>query len=473
MRHLEKTGNINKTVVAAAVSAAEGDAALDGRQFLNHAHGQATPGAENGWLRAMFPRFLFLSWVVPAFALAASVKVPEDAVIAQPFVEQAQIVSRCPQELYAHQSSLRIVKGTGYAVYQCNEKTPEENKEGQIARLAIFDLQRPAETARWVDIAVPGESSGGITITGRFVSAPMLHRLNDDTLRIFFCSRGAGDANASSRVYFKDYTISTGALSELRQVRCTIAAQPERQRDLEEKAVQEHLDFLFGAGFGAQFAKGISTACDFVEADGQLYSTIQIKNSENGKTRLLTNVLMRSHDQGATWELLGAPDPRLLPGEIKILAEPALTVDAERIYLHLRSNVATTGYVLSKAAKADPYHFDAPVTKWTFGIGRPTLVDLGVPIGLVAMFTAPTVPTGPQTVTRNKCDVVCIDPTYTHYTKAFAVFDANAVNTPFLVRAGDDVYATYSTGRRHLLSKFGTSEIVFGKLPRAWFGEGR
>lgn len=423
----------------------------------------------------MVPRFLcrLLVLTLPLASLAAGVKVPEDAVIAQPFAEQAQIVSRCPQELYAHQSSLRIVKGIGYAVYQCNEKTPEENKEGQIARMAIFDIHRPTETARWVDIAGPGEASGGITITGRFVSAPMLHRLDDDSLRIFFCSRGAGDRNASSRVYFKDYTISTGALSDLKQVRCTIAAQTEPRRDLEEKAVQEHLDFLFGAGFGVQFAKGLSTACDFVEADGQLYSTIQIKNSEGGKTRLLTNVLMRSRDQGATWELLGAPDPRLLPGEIKILAEPALTVDVERIHLHLRSNVATTGYVLSQAAKTDSYHFDPPVTKWGFGIGRPTVVDLGAPIGLIAMFTAPTVQTGPQTVTRNKCDVVRIDPTCTQYTKAFAVFDVNAVNTPFLVRDGDEVYATYSTGRRHLLPKFGTSEIVFGKLSREWVGAAR
>ena len=407
-----------------------------------------------------------LALLSPTLVCAAPIKIPEDTVAARPFVEQAQIVSRCPQELYAHQSSLRIVQGIGYAAYQCNEKTPEENKEGQLARMAIFEIGNPAATAHWVDIATPGESSGGITLTGKFVSAPMLHRVSNDTLRIFFCSRGAGDQNPSSRVYFKDYTISIGKLTELRQARCTIAKQPETKVDLEEKAVQRHLDFLFGEGFGVQFSKGISTACDFIEADGQLYSTIQIKNSQNGKTLLLTNILMRSADHGATWELLGAPDPRLLPGEIKILAEPALTIDAKTIHLHLRSNVVTTGYVLSNASKADPYHFDTPVTKWTFGIGRPSIVDLGGSAGLLAFFTAPTVQTGPQTVTRNKCDAVRIDAACSQYQKAFAIFDPNAVNTPFFVHAGDDLYATYSTGRRHLIPKFGTSEILFGKLPR-------
>ena len=240
------------------------------------------------------------------------------------------------------------MKGIGYAVYQCNETTPEENKDGQIARMAIFNILNPTATAKWVDISGPGEASGGIITTGRFVSAPMLHRVDDDTLRIFFCSRIEGDPAPASRVLYKDYTISTGALSVLHQARCTIAKQPGTILDLSQDSVQQHLDFLFGSGFGTQFGRGISTACDFVEGDGQLYSTIQIKDSQDGKTRLLTNVLMRSADQGATWELLGAPDPRLLPGETKILAEPALTLDKNNIYLHLRSNIVETGYMLEQ-----------------------------------------------------------------------------------------------------------------------------
>jgi len=391
----------------------------------------------------------------------------DDSALSKTFVEQAQIVSQPATEQYAHQSSLRIVKGIGYAVYQCNESTPEENKSGQIARLAIFEITNPTATAKWVDISAAGDSSNGLMIGGKFVSAPMLHRLDDDTLRIFFTSRFAADPGPAFRVFYKDYTISTGALSGLHAARCTIAKQPEVVLDLTPDAIQRHLDFLFGAGVGAQFSSGLSTAGDFLPFDGQLYSTIQIKNSQEGRTHLLTNVLMRSADQGATWELLGAPDPRLLPGAIQILAEPALTQDANHIYLHLRSNVVETGYVLSKAAKSDLYHFDAPVTKWTFGIGRPAICDGGSPLGLVAMFTAPTVNMGPRTVTRNKCDVVRIDPTGTSYTRAFSLVDPDALNTPFMQLDHGEIYVTYSTGRRHLIPKFGTSEIVFSKLPRA------
>jgi hypothetical protein len=182
---------------------------------------------------------------------------------------------------------------------------------------------------------------------------------------------------------------------------------------------------------------------------------------------------MRSADQGSTWELLGAPDPRLLPGDtadaVKILAEPAMTQDGKSIFLHLRSNVAANGYVLSKANKSDLYTFDAPVTKWTYGIGRPAICDFGKPIGIVAMFTAPSVPMGGTTVTRNRCDVVRIDRAYGRYALAFSVVDYDAVNTPFIHPYNDEMYVAYSTGRRRLTPRFGTSEIVFSKLRREFF----
>lgn len=396
-------------------------------------------------------------------------RIPDGTVSSRSFVDQSQIVSKFTTEQYAHQSSLRIVKGIGYAVYQCNENTPDENKAGQVARMAVFNILNPTATAKWVDVAVPGEASNGITLAGKFVAAPMLHRFNDDTLRIFFTARGEGDEGSMTRAFYKDYTISTATLSGLHQMRCTIAKQPDKVLDLTQANVQAHLDFLFGDGFGSKFSKGISTACDFVEFDDQLYSTIQIKNSENGTTRLLTNILMRSADGGATWELLGAPDPRLLPNEVKILAEPAMTQDKTHIYLQLRSNVVETGYVLSKTLKSDLYHFDAPVTKWTYGIGRPTICDFGKPIGVVAMFTAQSVQMGGATVSRNKCDVVQISPGCTTYIRAFSIVDYDAVNTPFMQLYNDEVYVSYTTGRRRLLPKFGTSEIVFSKLRREFF----
>ena len=394
-------------------------------------------------------------------------ELPNAEISGRSFVDQAQIVSNYLTEQYAHQSSMRIVKGIGYAVYQCSEVTPEENKAGQIARMAVFNILNP--TAKWVDVAAAGDSTNGITIASKFVAAPMLHRLDDDTLRIFFTASGQGDAGSMTRVFFKDYTISTATLSGLHQACCSIAKQPDKVIDLTQTAVQSHLDFLFGSGFGESFAKGISTACDFVEFDDQLYSTIQIKNSEDGKTLLLTNVLMRSADQGATWELLGAPDPRLLSTEVKILAEAAITQDKEHIWLHLRSNVVESGYLLSKASKSDLYSFDTPIKKWTDGIGRPTICDFGRPIGFVAMFTAQSVPMGGAAVSRNKCEVVQIDSSHSRYKLAFSVLDYNAVNTPFMHRYNDEVYVTYSTGRRHLLPKFGTPEIVFSKLRREFF----
>lgn len=419
------------------------------------------------------PHRLFRLLSAALFALpchaASPIQPVSSAIASRSFVDTAQIVSRFTTEQYAHQSALRIVKGIGYAVYQANDLTPDENKAGQVARMAIFNILAPAATARWIDLSSAGDSSNDITIAGRFVAAPMLHQIGDDTLRIFFTSRIEGETEPLSRVFYKDFTISTGRLSGLHQARCTIARNPGETLDLTMPSVQRHLDFLFGPGVGATFAKGINPVCDFTDIDGQMYGTIQIKNSADGKTLLLTNVLMRSADKGATWDLLGAPDPRQLPGEIKILAEPALTHDKTHIYLHLRSNVVENGYVLSKTAKKDLYAFDAPVKKWTFGIGRPSICDFGKPIGVVAMFTGPTFQMGVDSFSRNSCDVVCIDRTYQSYTRAFSLLDANALNTPFMHFWQGDVYVTYSNGRRRLLPKFGTSEILFTRLRHELF----
>jgi len=410
-----------------------------------------------------------VAWLGVSFSHAEEAPPPLGEISARSFVDQAALISRYTTEQYAHQSSLKIVKGIGYAVYQCNETTPEENKPGQIARMAVFNILNPAATATWVDVAAAGESSNGLSLGGTYVSAPMLHVLNDQTLRIFFTGRFGGDPVSGYRIFYKDYDVSSGRLSGLMAVRCSIAKDAAQVMDLAVPAIQAHLDFLFGRGFGEQFAKGINTACDFLTFDGQLYSTIQIKNSEQGVTKLMTNVLMRSSDQGSTWELLGAPDPRQLKTEVKILAEPAMTEDNDFIYLHLRSNVLESGYVLSKVGKTDLYAFDEPVKKWTYGIGRPTIADFGKPIGMVAMFTAPSVPMGGASITRNTCDVVMIDRSYTRYRRAFSVTDYNAVNTPFMHLYHDEVYVTYSTGRRRLLPKYGTSEIVFSKLKREFF----
>jgi hypothetical protein len=64
-------------------------------------------------------------------------------------------VSRYTTERDAHQSSLRIVNAAGYTVYQCDESTPEENKEGQVARMAFFQILNPTAPARWVDVCAP------------------------------------------------------------------------------------------------------------------------------------------------------------------------------------------------------------------------------------------------------------------------------------------------------------------------------
>jgi hypothetical protein len=211
--------------------------------------------------------------------LAEPPDLPNPEISARAFVDQSQIVSKYTTELYAHQTSMRIVAGIGYVAYQCNETSVEENVAGEIVRLAIFNILNPTATAHWVDVALPGETSGDITITGKAVASPMLHTVDDDTLRLFFGVRLTGDSSPLHRILYRDYTISTGALSPLKQVRCTIAKKPGEQHDLALEAVQSHLSFLFGDEFGKQFAMGISNTCDMHEFDGALYSTIQMAAS--------------------------------------------------------------------------------------------------------------------------------------------------------------------------------------------------
>ncbi|MEZ0388569.1 MAG: hypothetical protein ACAI34_15965 [Verrucomicrobium sp.] len=387
--------------------------------------------------------------------------------VARAIVQGAQVISRMATERYAHQSSMRIIDDKGYVVYQANDGTPQENAAGQVARLAIFKLSDPAGTVRWVDISGPGDESGGIKLTGRFVSSPLLHSIDGKTLRCFFTGKAEGDTLSNERVLYKDYDLATDTLSGLKQVKCVIARKPEESHDLCAVSVQAHLEHLFGPGAGQKYGRGINPACDFLDIGGVLYSTIQIKNSADGKTLLMTNVLMRSVDHGATWELLGAPDPEKLATPVKILAEPAISHDAGHVYLHLRSNVVENGYMLSRASKEDLYTFDAPKTVWGYGIGRPNLLADNAGGGSVALFTAPTVNTGPQTLTRNKCDVVQITPGCAEYRRLFSIMDRNALNTPFMQASGEEIYIAYSSGRRRLIPKFGTSEIMLSRFNRS------
>lgn len=133
-------------------------------------------------------------------AKRATQKLPNGEVSSRSFVDQSALVSQFTVEQYAHQSSLRIVQGIGYAVYQCNEKTPDENKAGQVARMAIFNILNPTATARWVDIAAAGEASNGITLGGTFVSAPMLYAQDDKTLHLFHRTVGGGQGAGLSRL---------------------------------------------------------------------------------------------------------------------------------------------------------------------------------------------------------------------------------------------------------------------------------
>lgn len=174
-------------------------------------------------LPAFFRHLSLLAALVCTCFAAEPTQRPDGDVSSRSFVDQAQIVSNYQTELYAHQSSLRIVQGIGYAVYQCNESTPEENKAGQVARMAVFNILNPTATAKWIDIAKAGDSSGGITLGGTFVSAPMIHSLGEETLRIFFTGRLDGDPVSAYRAFYRDYHIATATLSELHPLRCTIA----------------------------------------------------------------------------------------------------------------------------------------------------------------------------------------------------------------------------------------------------------
>ena len=125
---------------------------------------------------------------------AEKLNLPNGQVSARSFVDQSQIVSKFTSELYAHQCSMRIVGGIGYVAYQCNEATTAENATGQVVRMAIFNILNPTVSVKWVDVASPGEASGGIAISGLFVASPILHAIGDDRIRIFFSSRRAATA---------------------------------------------------------------------------------------------------------------------------------------------------------------------------------------------------------------------------------------------------------------------------------------
>jgi hypothetical protein len=419
------------------------------------------------------------------------------AIYGRSFVDTAVPISKYLPELYAHQSALCVINDIAFVVYTANETSEiENNNNNQKVRLSIFHIIERISTI--IDVAVAGESSGGITISSNaIIGGGQLTKVNNTTIRIFFNARkSGGDVGNQFRILYKDYTISNsatgaGSLGVLKQPLCTLKNDPVTQYELTLANVVEQMKLLFGATDGAKYGTGISMPSTIVYipeyngsgvlVDETWWSAVQIKDI-NTSIGWQTCVLMRSKDGGNLWELLGAPNPADTTVGKAIFAEAALIVTDTEVVMLLRGNKnyisdpETEGTIIMKADVTDLYSFDylssPPVSKHPFGIGRPAVLNAGVPFGLIALLPAETLNLGSSVThsntSRNKMYVVSISDDYLTWEILFSVLKYESAHTPAMYLYKDNIYVTWSTSDKRL-GVNGASQINFSKLQRTSF----
>ncbi|AEI51030.1 sialidase family protein [Runella slithyformis] len=381
-------------------------------------------------------------------------------VYGETFVNTALPVSKFETETYAHSSYIKIINNTCYVLYMCNDKENFEGGINQKIRLSTFNLLMPTQKTI-TEIAQPSQTSGSFTLDNMGLQVPNMLQISQDTLRLFF----RGSVSKNRTILYRDYSLTTGALTNFKTVKATIARN-QSIVPLNLLNVYAHLDYLFGPGHGIGEIQDFFMTSEIEKIDDALYSVISV-GSGLGKTT--TSILVKSTDNGATWSFLGAPDPRFLPGTnsmvTKYMWEGAITSSSTEIYLFCRS--VNNGITLTKANKSNLYNFTIPIKIWNTGNAKPLVFNYPG-IGLIGLFESSSSIEPNLLSNRTALDVVRISNNYSAFTKLYTISDYSGIHTPSYCLYNNEIFISY-TGDKLRRTPKNCGQIFFSRLKRNSF----
>jgi len=390
-------------------------------------------------------------------------KVKSDQVSGE-ITAKATVISNFEVEKYAHSSSIKIVDGLVYVAYMCNEEGTWEGDKGQMVRLTYFNILNPSART-YIDICKPGLKAG-ITLDNSDLSVPNTLIINNNILRIFFRGRVKGE----KKILYRDFNITQRNLSNIEEVKCRIEKKTSNV-DLSYKNAINHLNFLFGSNHGIADSEDLFVTSEIIEFNKKLYTCLSIGG---GLGRFVGSILMSSEDNGTSWTLLGAPDPRQIQSIAqrenngKRFWEGAIAIEKESMFIIGRGTPGN-GLHISSANLNDLYQFSQPKKIYATSNVKPLLFNYPN-IGTILLNEGSLADRliGSLVPDRTVLDVLLTSDNYNRLTKVFTIRDYNGIHTPSFYLYNDEIYITYTTGRRRLTTR-NCSEIMFVKLDRRFF----
>jgi hypothetical protein len=223
------------------------------------------------------------------------------------FEELRVVVSKNRSEKFAHDSKLIIEDEIGYVAYYSNDISTVEGEKNQVIRLAVFNINEPSKKEIY-DIFQPNFKYNTFKTDYLATYTPVIFKTQDKKIRIL----GRLYVNYLERYYFRDFDPDTKTLTEPEL--CKIKNKDGSIVEFNTKNIEKHIGNLFGNNFTLSTNKNyMFLVSESVYKHNYLYLGLTIGEFTGDKfLNTGTTLLIKTNDEGKTFECLGAPNPNLI-----------------------------------------------------------------------------------------------------------------------------------------------------------------
>jgi hypothetical protein len=369
-------------------------------------------------------------------------------------------VSKFDSEVYAHDSKLLIYNGIGYCAYYGNDSKSEEGDKAQSIRISVFDIKNPKER-KIFDVFKEDYSYTTLkTDVNQPCYTPVIFVTEENKIRIL-CRISE---KYIQKYCYRDFSPSTETFTDP-QVCQLKEPNSENLVDFNISNIRSSVKFLFGEDYNLKTSFMFATSEPVkVNKSYFLGLTVGVFTADY-KTDQGTTLLLKTNDQGKTFECIGAPDPRKISSEYNNqFVEGAFDfVNAKEIVMVGRNSL---GGLFKSYSFDEGKSFDTPISlndvcKFNTMAAKPNLIKIQKG-GYLSLWNIKE-NFGNHNV-RTVLDInYSADENICNSKLKIRIKNEFGCHYPSLFVYNNEYYLTYTTDSRRFNEK-STGEIVFVKL---------
>ena len=250
------------------------------------------------------------------------------------------VINNSVAEQYTHSSYIARVGDYIYVTYMYNDTSTVEGSGNQGIRMSKQHVIDPNDIT-YFEPAIQGvtqiNEGTPATITVADFFNPILLYISDTQLRIFW----RGTIFGETTQFYIDFNPSTNAFSQYAsRVRVNKNGDFATPYIMTNSNMFSHVDWFFSTTNYLNTNQSFFMTSNIYKNGSYLWTIISVGNSGTGG--LMTSVLARSSNNGATWALYTVLDCKGLSGttgvDKKLLWEGAMGFDANNVYMILRGS---------------------------------------------------------------------------------------------------------------------------------------